>query len=89
MTAFYEFIINIRERPDNVDFKQVDSGVHQLKGSSSRFVTVNTAKFAFLVLSDQTTLILMAQSLLCTQCRCKEGEKCVHIFQGMLRCSEP
>jgi histidine-containing phosphotransfer protein len=35
MTAFYEFIINIRERPDNVDFKQVDSGVHQLKGSSS------------------------------------------------------
>ncbi|KAH0876508.1 hypothetical protein HID58_063902, partial [Brassica napus] len=24
------------ERPENVDFKQVDSGVHQLKGSSSR-----------------------------------------------------
>ncbi|XP_019098484.1 PREDICTED: histidine-containing phosphotransfer protein 5 isoform X3 [Camelina sativa] len=23
------------ERPDHVDFKQVDSGVHQLKGSSS------------------------------------------------------
>lgn len=28
----------IRERPENVDFKQVDSGVHQLKGSSSRYI---------------------------------------------------
>ncbi|XP_010457350.1 PREDICTED: histidine-containing phosphotransfer protein 5-like isoform X1 [Camelina sativa] len=32
---FYEFYYRIRERPDHVDFKQVDSGVHQLKGSSS------------------------------------------------------
>lgn len=31
----------------------------------------------------------MAHSLLCTQCWCKEGKKCVYIFQGMLWCSEP
>lgn len=30
-----------RERPENVDFKQVDSGVHQLKGSSSRYIHIS------------------------------------------------
>ncbi|CAH2039027.1 unnamed protein product [Thlaspi arvense] len=29
------------ERPENVDFKQVDSGVHQLKGSSSRYIRMS------------------------------------------------
>lgn len=51
--------------------------------------TVNTASYNLSSFKRPNYIDLTAQSLLCIQCWCTEGEKCVYIFQGMLPCSEP
>ncbi|ESQ43664.1 hypothetical protein EUTSA_v10015568mg, partial [Eutrema salsugineum] len=68
----------------NVDFNLVGSSVHQLKGSSSRYVTMSPLISNICLLSSLGFSLSEALLLVSMKCWCQESQSSLYYLQGML-----
>ncbi|KAG7543867.1 HPT domain superfamily [Arabidopsis thaliana x Arabidopsis arenosa] len=91
VTLFFEdcekLISNMARALDqagNVDFKLVGSSVHQLKGSSSRYVALIRIVSVFCLISDLASLSEELLSCCLMKCWCQESQRSLYYPQGVL-----